>query len=69
MIDITAYQQRLEWLKEWMNLRIDRMMREQVVIYERVGRHSITHDFRNFYTFCRHKTRSYKNGALRSFFK
>lgn len=69
MIDITPYQIRLDYLKEWMHLRIDRMMSAQVIIYENVNKHSITHDIRNFDTFCRHKTRNYTNGTLRSFFK
>lgn len=69
MIDITPYLQKLEYLKEWMFLRIDKDMRKQIVIHENTHGHSITHDIRNFEAYCRHKNRNYTNKWLKSIFK
>lgn len=61
MIDITPYQLKLDYLKEWMYLRIDRQMSGQVVLQNR----NVSFDFRNFDAFCRHKTGNYTNKALK----
>lgn len=38
MIDITTYQERLEWLKEWINIRIDAwMLRSIIDLFEEIG--------------------------------